>query len=341
MITENNRGDILKVVITDTEEPMDRDLDFEKKLIRNQLGINTKIVTYVYHGNREELIDVIHDADGILTSYLNFDAELLEKCSHLKTISIEATGYNNINLQAATNLNIGVSVIQEYCTEEVSDFVVFSMMAMNKQLKYFINQSDVKRLYTFKIGKSIQRLSDSTLGIMGLGKIGCEVARKAAAFGIKVITYSTPRAQKRAEKLGIKMVDKQTLFKESDFIALTMRLTKDNIHILNEKAFEQMLKKPIIVNIARGQMIDEKALIKALNQGKVRGAVLDVLTDESPHGLQNNPLIGRDDVIITPHIAFYSDQSLEDCQRIATENLINYLSGNYKKMFRLVNTEVL
>lgn len=208
---------------------------------------------------------------------------------------------------------------------------------MNKQLKYYVNQSDTQKSYDFQPNKPIRRLSDSTFGIMGLGKIGSEVARKARAFGMKVITYSTSRAKNRAKEMKIPFVSKKELFQKSDFIALTMKLTKENINILNRAAFQQMRKMPVIINIARGVMIDEEALFDSLNEGKVRGAVLDVLVEESAEGLKNSPLVGRNDVMITPHVAFYSDQSLEDCQRIATENLAYGLLNNNDKLFRTVN----
>ncbi|KRL22946.1 NAD(P)-dependent oxidoreductase [Lentilactobacillus kisonensis] len=327
----------MKVVITDTAEPLNRDLDYEKRLLRRMLGDQAEIVVYPYAGDRQELINTIQDADAILTSYLTFDAELLQACHRLKVISIEATGYNNIDMVAAKSQGVAVCVIAEYCTEEVSDFVVLSAISMNKQLKYYMTQVDQHDSYDFQPNKPVRRLSDSVFGIMGLGKIGSEAARKAQAFGMKVISYSTPHAQKRAAEMNIPLVSKAELFAQSDFIALTMRLTKENTHILNEDTFNQMKKSPIIVNIARGVMIDEDALLTALDSGKVRGAALDVLTNESAQGLKESKLVGRDDVMITPHVAFYSDQSLEDCQRIAVENLAYSLLGNEEKLFRQVN----
>ncbi|GHP13696.1 glycerate dehydrogenase [Lentilactobacillus fungorum] len=329
----------MKIVITDTAEPLNRDLAYEKRIMRQIVGDSADIETYTYTGNREELISVIQDADGILTSYLKFDGDLLRKCRKLKVISIEATGYNNIDIEAANEMNTKVCVIAEYCTEEVSDYVVLSAIAMNKQLKYYTHETEDLKQYEFQPPKAVKRLSDSTFGIMGLGKIGYQAAKKAQAFGMNVIAYSTPHAQKRAAELGIPLVSKQDLFEESDFIALTMRLTPENAGILNQQAFEQMKKSPIIVNIARGVMIDEQALLDALNNGQVRGAALDVLTDESANGLKSSQLLGRTDVMITPHVAFYSDQSLEDCQRIASENLANALTRQTDKLFRLVNAE--
>ncbi|MEE8825099.1 putative 2-hydroxyacid dehydrogenase [Lentilactobacillus sunkii] len=329
----------MKIVITDTAEPLNRDINYEKRIISRIVGGIADIEVYTYDGNRQELISVLRDADAVLTSYLKFDGDLLRSCKKLKVISIEATGYNNVDIDVATELGIKVCVIAEYCTEEVSDYVVLSAIAMNKQLKYYIHETDDKLQYDFQPPKAVKRLSDCTFGIMGLGKIGYQAAIKAQAFGMNVITYSTPHAKLRADQLGIPLVSKKQLFEQSDFIALTMRLTKDNIDILNKQAFDQMKKDPIIVNIARGVMIDESALLDALKYGRVRGAALDVLTDESSEGLKNSKLLNRSDVMITPHIAFYSDQALEDCQRIASENLANALVDETDKLFRLVNIE--
>lgn len=326
----------MKVVITDTAEPMNRDLTYEKDLLRSHLGDSIQIVSYIYEGNRDELKEVIKDADGIVTSYLPFDSELLEYCDNLKIISIEATGYNNVDIEAAKRLGISVAVIGEYCTEEVSDYIILAAMTMNKQLKYYINQSDQEHQFDFKVPKKVNRLSQSTFGIMGLGKIGSEVARKAQTFGMRVIAFSTPHAKERAKKLGVTLVSLDELLAQSDFIALTMRLTDGNRNILNENTFKKMIKQPIIINIARGAMISESALLDALQKGTVRGAALDVLIDESPEGLNKSPLVGRDDVLITPHAAFNSDQSLLDCERLAIENLYYCLLDQKHKMFRLV-----
>lgn len=118
----------MRIVITDTAEPLNRDLEFEKKILFKLLGNDADIEVYTYNGDREELITKISDADAILTSYLQFDAELLKKCHRLKVISIEATGYNNVDISTANQLGIRVCVIAEYCTEEVSDFVILGAL---------------------------------------------------------------------------------------------------------------------------------------------------------------------------------------------------------------------
>jgi len=332
-----NEGKIMKIAICDCKEPLNRDLEIEKNIFRTGLGEDVEIITYVHNGSEQELIDALQDVDGVLTSYLEFPASVISSCPNVRAISIEATGYNFVDATVAEKQDMAVSVIAEYCTQEVADHTMALMLTVSRKIKHYSQEIDLKHKYDYNSASGIIRLEGSTLGIMGLGKIGKAVARRAQGFGLNVIAYSPSCTLGTAQALGVTLVSKEELYKTSDIISLHMRLTPENENILNRKAFAMMDKKPVIVNVSRGAMIDEAALLEALETGKVFGAGLDVLKNETDENTMKSPLARREDVVLTPHMAFFSDIALYDCQRIAAENLVNMLNGDADKVFRIVN----
>lgn len=327
----------MKIAICDYKEPLNRDLEIERSIFRKMLGADTEISLYVHEGDDQAFRDAIRDVDGILTSYLEFPREIIQSNPNLKCISIEATGYNFVDAQAAQEQNTAVTVIGEYCTQEVADHSMALMLAVARKLKHYDQEIEKKHIYDYNSTSGMIRLEGATFGILGLGKIGKAVARRAQGFGMKVIAYSPSCKPEVAQSLGVRLVSKEELFETSDVISIHMRLTDQNVNMLDRKAFAMMKKKPIIVNVSRGAMIDEAALLDALNAGQVFGAGLDVLVEETNENTLKCPFVGREDVILTPHMAFYSDFSLYECQRIAAENLCYVLKGQQDRVFKMVN----
>lgn len=326
----------MKIAICDHKESLDRDVASEIALLKQQLGEQTEVVVHEYNGDNAALKQAISDADGIMTSYVEFTDEIIASCSRLKAISINATGYNFIDLNSAAAHGVQVAVIAEYCTQEVSEHAMALGLAVARSLKSYDKSIQQDKKYSFNCVKGMFRLEGATFGIMGLGKIGRAVAKKAQGFGMQVVALSPSCPQDVANALNITLVDKETLLRESQFICLTMSLNKDNINILDRDAFSKMARKPIVINVSRGQMIDEQALVEALDNDLIFGAGLDVLLEESEEYIANSPLTGRSNVIITPHAAFYSDFSMQENQRIGVSNLVNMLTGNSNDVTRIV-----
>lgn len=326
----------MKIVICDHKESLDRDVEAEIAMFKQQLGEETNVIVHEFNGDKEALKVALKDADGVMTSYVEFDDDILSSCQ-LKGISINATGYNYVDIASAQKNNTHVAVISEYCTQEVSEHAMSLCLAVARNLKAYTRSIEVDKKYSFNCVEGMFRIEGSKFGIMGLGKIGKALARKAQGCGMKVIAFSPSCSEVEAKQLGIDLVDKTTLLENSHFICLTMSLNESNINILDKKAFASMKNRPIIVNVSRGQMIDESALIEALDQNKIFGAGLDVLVDESDRYISNSDLVGRDNVIITPHAAFYSDFSMHENQRIGVSNLVNILTEKYSEVTRLVN----
>ncbi|MFA9382032.1 MAG: NAD(P)-dependent oxidoreductase [Acetanaerobacterium sp.] len=327
----------MKIAICDYKEPLNRDINREITFFKQGLGEDTEVVVYEHNGEEQSLIDAIHDADGILTSYLEFPASVINSAPKLKVISIEATGYNFVDAEAATKKGVAVTVIGEYCTQEVSEHVMALLLSVSRNLKHYQYQIEQMHRFDYNDIHGMQRLEGQTMGIMGLGKIGRAVAQRAAGFGIKVLAYSPTCPPEAAAKAGALLVSEDEIYEKCDIISLNMRLTPENHGILNARAFSKMKRKPIILNVSRGDLIVEEELVKALDNGTVRGAGLDVLIRETHEETLSTPLAGRENVVITPHSAFYSDTSLYECQRIASMNVVHVLKGEKEKTFRMVN----
>lgn len=323
----------MKIVIADYPDSMMPTHELEKKILISGLGSDTNIVIFEYSDNkREEFFRVIRDADAILTAFTKIDSEVMDHAPKLKVISINATGYDNVDLEEANKRKIGVCPVGEYCTEDVAEFTITTSLAMVKNLKSYIYDIDKNKQWRYDYVNPNPRIADLTIGICGFGKIGTRVAQKAKALGMKVIA-TDPFTNNKLE--DVELVTKEELVANADIITNNMNLNETNHSYFNYDAFKLMEKKPYLINMGRGACMVERDLLQALDEKLLKGAALDVLSDETPD-LEKNQLVGRSNVLITPHVAFYSTSSLEDLQRISTENIVNYLTGQKQKVFKLV-----
>ena len=319
-----------KIVIADYESALEADYSVTIESIGEAMEEPVDIKVYPYK-NREDFIEVMQDADGLITGFIEIDDEILDSCPKLKCISVSGVGYSNINLDSARKHNVAVCHIQEYCTQEVAEHAVALMCALNRNLKYYDRQINEKKEWKYFSIEGNLNLSSQTLAIFGFGKIGKRVAKIASALGMKILVVDP-----YAEKIdGVEFVSANEAFSRADVITNHMNLTEDNRYYFNEDAFAKMERNPIFINVGRGGSVDEAALINALDKGFVRGAGIDVLEAEEPD-LAGCGLLGRKNVIVTPHSAFYSRESIEKLQKISGANLGNYLSGRKEEISELV-----
>lgn len=328
----------MKVLITDYPDSMVPDHDYEKKIIKSGLE-GCEVEVYPYLGNKEELLEKVEDVDAILTAFLPIDKEVMNKAKNLKIIALNATGYDNVDLSEANKRKIGVSPVGEYCTEDVAEFTMALMFDLIKGLKKHTNVIEQEYIWKYDAVPASKRMSDMTLGIVGLGRIGRRVAKKAIGMGIKVIANDPYIDQRMAKDVGVEMVSIEELCERSDIVSNHMNLNETNHKMFDKEFFGKLKNRPIFINTGRGPSVVEEDLLQALDSGKVQGAALDVLYDETPD-LRKNPLANREDVIITPHTAFYTTSSIMDLQRISCENIVYYLNGKFEKVFKLVNKPI-
>lgn len=325
----------MKILITDYPDVIKRDLACEQEILQKGLP-GCEVEIYPYLGDREELKRVLQDTDAVLTAFLNFDEELLSAAGKLKCICFNATGYDFVDYNAACRRGIGIVPIGEYCTGEVADHTMALILALERGLKHYIRDIDERKNWQYYSGPKLQRLQGMKLGIFGFGKIGRAVAARAGAFGIRVYACDPGITKETAGEAGATLVDEDYLLEHCDIISNHMNLTENNRNFFNRDRFLKMKKHPVFINVSRGGAVDEDALTEALDRGIVSAAGLDVLREENPD-LETEKLTGRENVIITPHAAFYTEQSLADLQRISCENAVHYLRGEYSQVNKIVN----
>lgn len=324
----------MKIVISDFPDTLNRDLQYEVDLLKRAWPEGE--VTILPYTEAEELIAELKDADGLLTAFLPVNEELLSQCPKLKCVSVNAIGYDSVDVEAATRRGVAVCAIREYCTEEVADFTVAAMLALAKKLKQHQFYVEQEHTWKYKLVGSVPRLRGKTLAIFGLGRIGQAVAKRAMSFGMEVIAVDPYLPPSVAQELGIKLVDLEHVCKNAHFITNHMRATDENKAMFDADFFNALEKRPYFINAGRATSVEEAALLAALEEHKVSGAALDVL-DCMGLNLEQNPLVGRKDVIVTPHAAFYSDESLRALQDISCQNMIHCLSGELDQLDMWVN----
>lgn len=327
----------MKVLISDYPDSMMPDHTLEIRTLVEGLGPDTVIDILPYADDaRAEFYAHLADADALLTAFIPMDDEAQAAAANLKVISINATGYDNVDLAAATAWGIGVCPVGEYCTWDVSESAIAYMCALNKHFKFYQREIDDDHKWDYAAAPQWPRLQDQTLGIVGFGKIGKCTARKAAGLVGRVIATDIAGDDAAFRALGVERVTPEGLFAQADIIVNHMNLTEDNVYYFNEAAFAAMERRPIFINLGRGLCVDEGALVAALDAGQLRAFGADVLYDETPD-LASSPLVGRDNVMLTPHSAFYSSSSIEDLERLSCQNIVHYLKGEKDKVFKLVN----
>jgi len=280
----------------------------------------------------KDLILSCKEADGLLNQYALLTRRVLENLPKCKVVSRYGVGVDSVDLRAATDLGIVVANVPDYCMDEVANQTIAMLLTLIRKTAFF-NQKIKSGQWDFHLGTPIYRTKGKTLGLIGCGKIGLEVARKISGFGAKVIAFD-PYLQKTEG--GIELTDFDTVLKKSDFISIHCPLNESTRHLIGQKEFQKMEKRPIIVNTSRGPIIDETALIEALKEGRVSGAGLDVLEKEPPD--PQSPLLKMDNVILSPHVGFYSEESISELKRRTAINVSNVLMGRWPGS--VVNREV-
>jgi D-3-phosphoglycerate dehydrogenase len=274
--------------------------------------------------NADDIVAVAKDADAVLVTYAKLTRDVLMQLTRCKAIGRFGLGVDNIDLVTAKEKGIAVNYVPDYCIREVSDHAMALLLALIRKIP-LSNKLVQSGRWEMPAVVPIRRVEGTVLGLIGFGHIPRLVAPKAQAFGIKVIAhdpYAKPEVFKAA---GVEGVDFDTLLKTSDYVSVHAPLLPATRGLMNAAAFAKMKKGAYVVNTARGPLIDEPALIAALDAGQIGGAGLDVVAAEPL--AKDSPLLGRDNVIISPHTAFYSIEALEELQSKCASDVARVLSG--------------
>ncbi|HEY1779316.1 MAG TPA: C-terminal binding protein [Roseiarcus sp.] len=271
-----------------------------------------------------DILAVARDADALLVCYAKLPGELIRQLTRCKVIGRTGLGVDNIDLAAARERKIVVTYVPDYCMDEVSDHAMALMLALARKVP-FANSLVQRGRWEMAAVAPIRRLRGQMLGLVGFGHIPRALAPKAKAFGLRVLAYDPFLAPDVFASVGVEGVGFDALLASSDFVSVHAPLTPQTRGLLNASALAKMKPGALIINTARGPLIDEKALIAALDSGRLGGAALDVLETEPP--LKDSPLIGRPNVVLTPHTAFYSVEALEELQTKCATDAARVLSG--------------
>lgn len=282
-------------------------------------------VTYYDTLPQSEVAKAIGNADAVVVNKAKITAEVMDACPNLRFVGLFATGYNNIDIKAAKERGIVVCNVPGYSTDSVAQHTFALMLHFASRADDYamsVANGDWANAKTFSyLAFPTEELAGKTLGIFGFGTIGKAVAKIALAFGMKVI--ATVRRPQEFE--GVTFVDKETLFRESDYLTFHCPLTEETTHLVNKETLALMKPSAVIINTARGGVIEEEALTEALNSGKIRGAGIDVLDVEPMrHG---HPYLTAKNCYITPHVAWASIEARTRLIGIVADNLEAFAKG--------------
>lgn len=266
----------------------------------------------------------IRTADAVMVTIQPVTADLIRSMERCKLIARVGTGLDAIDIQAATQAGVWVSYVPDYSIDEVSAHAITLLLAQARGLKTLLDVTGAGRWENG--GVHVRRLHGQVLGIVGCGRIGLATAAKAQGLGLKVLGYDPYANPAQLAAAGVTAVDLDTLLAESDYISLHSPLTAHNRHIINARTLQQMKPSAYLINTARGPLIDEDALLEAVAAGRIAGAALDVLNVEPP--APDSPLLQEPRILITPHMAWYSEEAKLDVRRQGAEEVVRVLRGD-------------
>ena len=275
-------------------------------------------------------------ADALLVMFDRVDAALMDAMPDCRIISRTGIGLDNVDVEAATERGILVTNVPDYCIPEVSDHAMALVLALARKVVEYDDQVGSGG-WDVAEGRVMHRLETRTMGLIAFGNIARAVCEKARGFGMDVIAHDPFLSEEAIREGGAEPVDElDDLLGRADVVSVHTPLTPETEGMLDAAAFETMKESAFVVNVARGGIIDEEALAAALDDGEIAGAGIDVLADEPPR--DDNPLLGRDDVILTPHAAWHSAESVIELREKAALNVRDALTGSVPTY--LVNTEL-
>lgn len=313
-----------KVVVADYDFG---DVDIERSIVA-AAGLE---LTAAQAKSEDEVIAVASDADAVLTQYAEIGRRAIDSFKRCKVIARYGIGVDIVDVEEATRRNIVVTnVPNDWCMNEVADHAVALLMALVRKLPQYDRATRAGE-WEWQTGRPIQRLQEGTVGLYSFGAIAKEVARRMKGFGVKTIIACDPYADKNdAAAEGVSLVPFEELLTRSDYLVIQAPLTKETRGRFGETELRRMKKGAILVNTARGPIVKDEDLYRVLRDGWLSGAGLDDIEAEPAkraNWRSTDPLFSLENVIITPHAAYYSEQSIQIVRRFAAEEAVRVLQG--------------
>ena len=282
----------------------------------------------------EELKRRIKGSEIVVVGWSNMTEEIIDSDPNLRMISIWATTCHYADLEAARKRGIIVTHVPGYATEAVAEHAFGLLLAATKRLLP-ANKHVREGKFDWRPFRGTE-LAEKTLGLVGTGAIGFRVGEMAKAFKMRILGFDKVHNIQRAQEIGLKYVDLQTLLKESDIISLHVTLTSETGRLIGRREIEMMKEGAIVINTAQGKLIDEKALVGALRTRKLSYAGLDVFEQEPL--VQGNPLLELDNTVLSPHMGFHTVEAVKRCTEICIDNVAKFLEGRPQNICALSRT---
>jgi len=313
----------LKVVITDFDYD---DVDVERSIIE---GAGFELVA-AQCKSEEELIEVAHDADAVICQYARVGEKTINAFTNCRLIARYGIGVDIVDVEAATRRNILVTNIPDYCVDEVGDHAMAMLLTLVRKLRTY-DKATRAGIWCWQAAQPIHRMRGSILGFLAFGKIARAIAERAKPFGVRMIAYDPYVAAEDFALYGVTPVSFDKIIERSDYFMVQMPLTAETRGIIGEAEFKKMKPSALLINTSRGPLVDNAALYRALKEGWISAAAIDDTVEEPAKKRDwqpDNPLFQLDNIIITPHSAYYSEESIEEARRRASEEVVRVLSGN-------------
>ncbi len=282
--------------------------------------------------SEQELIEFVRDFDAIIVGIEKITAQVIEASKKLRIITKHGAGVDNVDVKTSSGRGIVVTSAPGANSDAVADLTIGLFLSLAREIP-FADRSVKEGKWPRLAGV---QMNEKTLGIIGLGQIGKKVAKRALGFDMRVLVYDVIQDETFARQTGIRYVSLDELLTHSDFISIHVPLIPSTHRLIGERELGLMKKQAFIVNISRGNIVDEEALYRSLKEGKIRGAALDVFSQEPPTG---SPLFSLNNVILTPHMGGYTLEALRDTGMICVRNIVDLFEG--KRPQFIVNPEVI
>ena len=325
----------LKIVRTFAMPPT----EYEEEVVR-EIGATLEIASFMPgRCTEEEVLSVCHDADAVISVFEPFTRGVIEHLEKCRVITNIGVGYQNIDVDAATEYGICVVNNPDYCLEEVSDHAMALLLSLARKIPTLdkaVRQGKTEYTDIAEARGQVFRLRGQTLGLVGLGRIPRTLVPKARGFGFRIIAYDPYVPAEIATEIGVELVDLEQLLEESDYVSLHASLTPENERMLGLEQFKKMKPTAYLINTARGALLDTVALHTALSEGLIAGAGLDV-TEPEPID-RDNPMLKLENIIFTGHSGYFSQTSVVEQRKAPVEEIARVLSGEWPRA--LVNPQV-
>jgi D-3-phosphoglycerate dehydrogenase / 2-oxoglutarate reductase len=313
----------LKVVISDYDYG---DIAIERAILEplgaDVIGLQAK--------SEDELLSAVSDCDAIMNQYARVGSRVIAAMERCRVIARYGVGVDIVDVEAATRRNILVTNVRDYCTDEVADHAIALWLMLARKIAPY-DRAVHDGVWHWKSGRPIHRLRGRTLGIVSFGKIGRAIAERARGFGVRLLVYDPYIEHSVVEDAQAQRVSKEELLRQSDFVMMQVPMTPDTRHFLGSTEFAIMKLGAIVINTGRGPTIDNRALYKALQDGRLMAAGLDDLEEEPAKRKDwtpsNAPLLSLPQVVVTPHAAYYSEESIRMARETAASEVARVLRG--------------